>query len=435
MIYKKENKLEKLLKNLNIRPTFMTVLIDKWYNMSTKNCLMKVTSKEYFKKFYDNFDFYCFENKFFNFFTSKEDKFVNISTLADARQPRKYGCVGGLENRKLCNKVDCEMNRNCNKHNTGNIWVQQGKNKPYKFCNTYVDTILESVFRGEKKPLSKLLQIIYPDKELNKKLVERFKIDFNWTDDEFNRLFLNDVLTSPPKLAQNQKYISDEKNFQMEKSKSITEFNHEKDRAKSIISKSEILLKEGAIFRLYNYETEDEFKKILIEHRNEIINGDEFYFFDLPKIFNKGFNLFFKFANGFILSQKNQEWYIYSLKLNEKLTNTDLFNNLKQVLNDLKDFNLRKEIFDSIYDQINDDEYLRAIFLMQKKSNPFKSLLDIISKTPNFIIFTNIDQFDVSTTINNLFDDLNIYIIIVKTYFEENTEKIIHIHYIKKIIF
>ena len=180
---------------------FLCFLIDKFHDMKSESFLYNCTSIEYYDKFYLKFNL-PFNKKakragrYFNFF---KGNYIASDTIYTLRQSRGYGCVKNLEDRIKCQIDSCDqrLKKNfCNLY-SNNIWASDydnmlGTRKGWRFVKEYPERVYKIFLKRIKIPILPFLKILYKDELKSNNfisLIEKFKQDFNFNQEEFNLYF------------------------------------------------------------------------------------------------------------------------------------------------------------------------------------------------------------------------------------------------------
>jgi len=189
----KRETLKQKFENLNISPAFFTFLIDKWNGIDT-NRSISTSAVENLKNFCNKFQIPIKlvneTEKYYNFIN---DRFVRDRTIFHYHQPRQFGCYYGVEDRRLCDRQDCdqisedksEFHR-C-KRKKGNIYVQNNQNMPIRLAKNYIPVIREEVLKNHMLDINLFVQYLYNSN--SSEVIQNFIKEFNLKKEELDSFF------------------------------------------------------------------------------------------------------------------------------------------------------------------------------------------------------------------------------------------------------
>jgi hypothetical protein len=183
--------------SLKTHPAFLTFLMDKYLN--TKGNYKTSNIVDFMKRANLQFPNESFRNPWMKtFYTGEKNGLISCQrTIEHFRQTRKFGCWGGKDVKENCNAIneckyhpenDEKIQNKCDLRN-GVIWKRASSNSPFVYGSNYLKVIKKQLLTDTAIPLKPLLKMIFPENSYNAVLIERFKTDFHFNDEELNTLF------------------------------------------------------------------------------------------------------------------------------------------------------------------------------------------------------------------------------------------------------
>lgn len=118
-------------------------------------------------------------------------------TIEHFKQTRKFGCWGGKDIKEKCDSTkECvyhpnnpeKMKNKCDLRN-GVIWKRSLPGSSFEYGMYYLAVIKKQILNNSTIPLKQLLKIVFPNTNYNENLIEKFKKDFHFNDEELDVLF------------------------------------------------------------------------------------------------------------------------------------------------------------------------------------------------------------------------------------------------------
>lgn len=180
-----------------VHPAFLTFLMDKYLNAhgnyKTQQIRMfmqkanLVSSEGVYRNPWMN-----------NPYRGQQNGLISCQrTIEHFRQARKFGCWGGMNTKEGCNKqYDCiyhpsnpdGIKNKCDLRK-GVIWKRIDSNSPFSYGSNYIQVVKNELLRGSKIQLDKLILIFYPDEEYSQELINCFKKELNFSEEEMGHFF------------------------------------------------------------------------------------------------------------------------------------------------------------------------------------------------------------------------------------------------------
>jgi len=148
-----------------------------------------------------------------------------------------------------------------------------------------------------------------------------------------------------------------------------------------------ILLKDGVKYFPYEYTSEEELTKMIIEHIKEIFGTNALYFD--PQTMKTQVEIEAR-NDGIILTLDKNRWYILEVELAKHSLHRHIIPQITKFSIAYDDAKTRKKIVDTLYKAIKRDLTKIATIQTQKIEDLHKTLTDLIDMQPTIIII--IDQ-------------------------------------------
>ncbi|MEI8173548.1 MAG: hypothetical protein WCH07_08710 [Deltaproteobacteria bacterium] len=183
--------------SLKTHPAFLTFLMDKYLN--TKGNYKTSNVVDFMKRANLQLPNGSFRNPWMKAsYRGERNGLISCQrTIEHFRQTRKFGCWGGKDVKENCNAIneckyhpenDEKIQNKCDLRNDV-IWERTSPNSPFVYGANYLKVIKKQLLKGTTIPLKPLLKMIFPENGYNAELVERFKTNFHFNDEELNALF------------------------------------------------------------------------------------------------------------------------------------------------------------------------------------------------------------------------------------------------------
>lgn len=151
-----------------------------------------------------------------------------------------------------------------------------------------------------------------------------------------------------------------------------------------------MLIIDGIKYKLWTPKNEEkEFHPIIKKYSKEIFGEDSLYF-DVKHAL-KTISGIGTIPDAYVICLSRKEWYVVENELASHSIYDHIVKQLTKFINGIENQNTRTQIIDMLYDEINNDIFLKA--KVQKKlgsTDPYHFLSKLISKPPTIVIV--IDQ-------------------------------------------
>lgn len=162
----------------------------------------------------------------------------------------------------------------------------------------------------------------------------------------------------------------------------------------------EILVKDGVKYTPYNFQgKENEFELIIFSNFKQVF-GDNTIIFSKQKI--KTSTEIGTIPDGFAIDFKSDKWYIIEVELSCHDVYSHIVPQLTKFSSALKNIQTRKLLIKAFENEINTDPFKNALLTSNGKKEIFKSITEIVDKSPELVIFIEKEHKE----LNSVFSDL-----------------------------
>jgi len=192
-----ENYIEELrTKLVETHPAFLTFLMDKYNN--TKGNYKTSDIVRFMEKINLKLPNGTFRNPWMKApYRGKKNGLISCQrTIEHYKQTRKFGCWGGKDIKENCDSFNTcdyhpdskvEMKNKCDLRN-GVIWKRESPDSLFSYGHNYLKIVKKELLKNRTIPLKPVLKIVYPGCAYDTKLIEQFKKEFHFSNDEFELL-------------------------------------------------------------------------------------------------------------------------------------------------------------------------------------------------------------------------------------------------------
>jgi Na+-transporting NADH:ubiquinone oxidoreductase subunit NqrA len=184
-----------------------------------------------------------------------------------------------------------------------------------------------------------------------------------------------------------------------------------------------ILLKDGVKYIPYEYNSEEELAKMVIEHIKEIF-GEKVLFFD-PQTVKTNMKIEAR-SDGIILAPQQNRWYILEVELAKHPLHNHIVSQISKFNIAYQQPESKKKIATTLYNLIRQDPYKTAAVQTQKIEDVYKALTDIIETPPTIVMVIDQKTPELEATCKTL--PFQTKVIEFKTYAREYVGIGVHIH-------
>ncbi|WP_024334689.1 hypothetical protein [Desulfotignum balticum] len=192
-----ENHIEELrTKSIETHPAFLTFLMDKYNN--TKGNYKTSDIVNFMEKINLKLPNGTFRNPWMKApYGGQKNGLISCQrTIEHFKQTRKFGCWGGKDIKENCDSFNTcdyhpdskvEMKNKCDLRN-GVIWKRESPDSLFSYGHNYMKVIKKELLKNRAIPLKPFLKIVYPGCAYDTKLIEQFKKEFHFSNDELEIL-------------------------------------------------------------------------------------------------------------------------------------------------------------------------------------------------------------------------------------------------------
>lgn len=184
-----------------------------------------------------------------------------------------------------------------------------------------------------------------------------------------------------------------------------------------------LLLKDGIKYFPYEYTSEEELTKMIIEHYKEIFGADSIYFDPQTMKTQTGIEAR---NDGIILAIDQNRWYILEVELSKHPLHEHIIPQITKFSIAYEEAGTRRKIVNTLYNEIRADCIKTAIMKQQNIEDLHKMLTDLIDIQPTIAIIIDQKTPELDHICKKL--PFSTRTIEFKTYVRENVGIGVHIH-------
>jgi len=184
-----------------------------------------------------------------------------------------------------------------------------------------------------------------------------------------------------------------------------------------------LLLKDGVKYLPYDYNSEEELIKMVVEHYKELFGIDSLYFD--PQTMKTQIGVEAR-NDGVILALDQNRWYILEVELAKHPLHEHIIPQITRFSIAYEETTTRKKIINTLYNAIRQDAFKTATIQTQKIEDLHKTLTDLIDTQPTIAIVIDQKTPELDSICKKL--PFTTQTIEFQTYTRENIGIGVHIH-------